>query len=181
MTDAVFAALCHPAGDNRRESPGSRSRKRRERGNIEHIHLVISLIAGSHGVPAAFAQEFGRPLWGSPSQLFDSAGHRARTLFEHRSACVAEIGLVLPQAVFDPGGVRNVASAEPEGVGRTRGPLLGSATIVLRKGTCCAKESCCHCDRKTVGVRNHIGSLTLIGVASGSHPRTAALRKKSEL
>src|SRR4029077_6124323 len=120
-------------------------------------------------------------LWNSPIQLFDSADHRAGTLFEHRSARVAEIGLVLPQAVFDPGGVRNVASAEPEGVGRTRGRLLGGATIVLRKGTCCAKECCCRCDGKTVGFRNHIGSLTLIGVASGSHPRPAALRKKSGL
>ena len=64
-------------------------------------------------------------LWNSPIQLFDSADHRAGTLFEHRSARVAEIGLVLPQALLDPGRIGNVASAEPEGVGRTGGPLLG--------------------------------------------------------
>jgi hypothetical protein len=70
------------------------------------------LIAGSHGVPAALPKKFGRPPLGSPIQLFDSAGHRAGTLFEHRPARVAEIGLVLPQALFDPGGVSNVARAQ---------------------------------------------------------------------
>jgi hypothetical protein len=78
---------------------------------------------------------------GQPIQLFDSAGHRAGTLFEHRSARVAEIGLVLPQAVLDPGGVRKVAGAESEGVGRTRGPLLGGAKIFLRRGSCRAKNA----------------------------------------
>src|SRR5581483_5215349 len=45
VTDAVLAALGHPAGDNRRQRSGSRSRERRKRGNIEHIHLRISLMA----------------------------------------------------------------------------------------------------------------------------------------
>ena len=62
---------------------------------------------------------------GSPIQLFASAGHRAGALFENRSAGIAEIGLALPQALLDHGGVGNVAGAEPEGVGRARGPLLG--------------------------------------------------------
>jgi hypothetical protein len=64
---------------------------------------------------------------GSPIQLFASAGHRAGALFENRSAGIAEIGLALPQALLDPGRIGNVASAEPEGVGRTGGPLLGGA------------------------------------------------------
>jgi hypothetical protein len=46
-------------------------------------------------------------------------------LFKNQSAGVAEIGLVLPQAVLNSGRVGNVASAKPEGVGRARGPLLG--------------------------------------------------------
>jgi len=69
-----------------------------------------------------------------PIQLFASAGYRAAALLKNQSAGIAEIGLDLPQAVLDPGVVGKVASAEPEGVGRTRGPL-------------------------TVGFRNHIGSL----------------------
>jgi hypothetical protein len=28
--------------------------------------------------------------------------------------------------------------------------------IFLRKGTCSAKQCCCHCDGKTVEFRNHI-------------------------
>jgi hypothetical protein len=40
--------------------------KRCERGNIEHVHLVISLIAGSFGISAAFAEGFGRPPIGQP-------------------------------------------------------------------------------------------------------------------
>ena len=56
MTDAVLATLSHPTGDDRRQRSGSRSRKRRKRGNIEHVHLVISLIAGSPGVSARLRQ-----------------------------------------------------------------------------------------------------------------------------
>src|ERR1700747_3570188 len=44
MTDAGFAALGTPSRDNRGQRSGSRSRKRRKRGNVEHIHLVNSLL-----------------------------------------------------------------------------------------------------------------------------------------
>ena len=98
------------------------------------------------------------PLWSGPFQLFAFGGHRAAASLENRSARVAEIGLVLPQAVLDLRGVGDVAAAESEGVGRARSPLLGGAMIFLRKGIRCAKESC-GCDRTTVGFRNHIGSL----------------------
>jgi hypothetical protein len=55
-------------------------------------------------------------------------------LLEHRPARVAEIGPVLPQAEFDAGRVETVASAEPGGVGRARGPLLWGAAIPLPRG-----------------------------------------------
>ena len=93
---------------------------------------------------------------GSPIQLFASAGHRAGALFENRSAGIAEIGLALPQALLDPGRVGNVASAEPEGVGRTGGPLLGGAAILLRSDSASAKQCCEDGDMRTRGFRNHI-------------------------
>src|SRR5215471_5234177 len=71
-----------------------------------------------------------------------------------RSAGVAEIGLVLPQAVLDPARIGDVAAAKPEGVGRARGPLLGGAAIVLRRSGCGAKQQSKHFDR-TSGFRNH--------------------------
>jgi len=112
---------------------------------------------------------------GSPIQLFASAGHRAGALFENRSAGIAEIGLALPQALLDPGRVGNVASAEPEGVGRTGGPLLGGAAILLCSGGCRTKQRCHHCDTATSGFRNHIWSLPLIDLGFRSE---AGLRKK---
>jgi hypothetical protein len=82
-----------------------------------------------------------------PIQLIASAGYRAGALFKNQSASVAEIGLVLPQAVLDPGGVRKVAGAESEGVGRTPGPLLGvprfscaKALVAQRKAAAAAME-----------------------------------------
>src|SRR4029077_17540371 len=114
MTDAILAALSHPTGDNRRQRSGSRSRKRRKRGNVEHIHLVNSLLL-VHGVSAALRKTSVALLGQSLIQLFASAGHLPGALLEHRPARVAEIGPVLPQAEFDPGRVENVASAEPEG------------------------------------------------------------------
>jgi len=72
-------------------------------------------------------------------QLLASAGDRASALLENRSAGIAQIRLVLPQAVLDPDRVGDVATAESEGVGRTGGPLLGGAAIVLRRSGCGAK------------------------------------------
>ena len=54
-----------------------------------------------------------------------SASHWAGALLENRSTRIAEIGFVLPQAVVDPGGIGNVAAAEPECVGRTGCSLFG--------------------------------------------------------
>src|SRR4029077_18103512 len=140
MTDAILAALSYPAGDNRRQRSGSRSRKRRKRGNVEHIHLVNSLLlANTASLPRLRKTSAALPR-GQPIQLFASAGHQAGALFKNQFTGLAEIGLVLPQAVLDSGRVGNVASAEAEGVGCTRGPLLGGAAILLRSGGCRTKQ-----------------------------------------
>lgn len=57
----------------------------------------------------------------------------ARALLENRSARIAEIGSVLPQAIFNPRGVGNVTAAKSEGIGCAGGPLLGSPFVVLSK------------------------------------------------
>src|SRR6516165_3393096 len=97
MTDAVFATLRHPAGDNRRQRSGSRSRERRKRRNVEHIHLSISFMGLARS----------RRL-----QLLASAGHRAGALLKNRLAGIAQIRFALPQAVLDPSRVGDVAAAE---------------------------------------------------------------------
>ena len=88
---------------------------------------------------------------GSPIQSFASAGHWAGALLEHQTTRVAKVGLALPQALFDPGRVENVASTESEGVGRARGPLLEGAAILLRRSGCGAKQCCHQCDTATSG------------------------------
>jgi len=77
-------------------------------------------------------------------------------LFEYRSACAAEIGHVLSQAVFDAGGVGKVANAEAKGVGSTRRSLLGRTAVLLRRGGCRTKQHCQCLDRKSE-FRNHVG------------------------
>ena len=67
-----------------------------------------------------------------PDLVFASTGHGAGALLEDRSARVAEIGGVLPQALLNPDRIGNGAGAEFEGVGRARGPLLRGAAILLR-------------------------------------------------
>jgi hypothetical protein len=91
--------------------------------------------------------------YGAADVIYFSAGHRAGALFKNRSAGIAEIGLVLPQAVLDSGGIGNVARAEPEGVGHTRRPLPGRAAILLRRGSGNAKRCCQDRDVRTRGFR----------------------------
>src|SRR6478609_2306836 len=65
MADAVLATLCHPACDNRRQRSGSGPRKRRNRGDVEHIHLAISLLL-AHSASRDVAARVGPPgpnLW----------------------------------------------------------------------------------------------------------------------
>src|SRR6478752_6578681 len=50
MAETVLATLGYPVGDNRGQRSGSRPRKRRKRGDVEHIHFHILLIAGSLGL-----------------------------------------------------------------------------------------------------------------------------------
>src|SRR5208283_683334 len=138
-------------------------------------------MAGSNGIAAAFAQD-ERPwlLCSGPIQLFAAAArHRSGALLENRSARVAEVGLVLPQAVLDPGGVGNIAAAESEGVGRARGPLLGGAIILLRQGAVCAKERRGCRDEETVGFPNHVGSLLSLSVDQDFNDRTRAAKDGS--
>lgn len=81
----------------------------------------------------------------------------ARALLENRSTRIAEIGRVLPQAIFNSRRVRNVTAAESEGIGRAGGPLLRSPLVVLSKSGCCEKRRQ-HRDTRAVGFRSHIGS-----------------------
>src|SRR6202047_2540082 len=99
MADAVLATLCHPACDNRRQRSGSGPRKRRNRGDVEHIHFAISLLL-AHSASRDVAARVGPPgpiLW----VLLVASG----PALEHRSARVAETKLVLPQALLDAGGI----------------------------------------------------------------------------
>src|SRR6266702_4611976 len=117
MADAVLATLGHPAGDNRRQRSGSRPRKRSNRGDVEHIHFFHLLITGSLGICGGRGSSW-------PSRFPGGfAGQKAGALFEYRSACVAEIGHVLSQAVFDSRGIGNVANAVAEGVGSAHAAL----------------------------------------------------------
>src|ERR1700730_17000426 len=109
MAETVLATLGHPVGHNRRQRSGSRPRERRKRGNVEHIHFSCLLIAGSIGFCGRRASS-----WSSRFPGLGFAGQKAGALFEYRSACVAEIGHVLSQAVFESCGVGNVATAEEE-------------------------------------------------------------------
>ena len=43
------------------------------------------------------------------------------------------------QALLDPGGIRDIASADPEGIGRAGGALLGGPEIALGETICCAE------------------------------------------
>src|SRR5258708_1799011 len=109
--------------------------------------------------------------WSGPLLSFDSAGQGVGALLENRSARLAEIGLPLPQAAFNPRGIKKVAAAKPEGVGRTRGPLLGRSPILLREGHRLTKRSR-HPDNKSRFVfRNHLASL--FKLMSSLHWQTA--------
>src|SRR5450631_1705454 len=151
MAKTVLATLGHPVGDDRRQSSGSRPRKRRKRGNVEHIHFSCLPIAGSIGLCGRRGSS-----WSSRVSGLGFAGQKAGALFEYRSACVAEIGHVLSQAVFDSRGIRNVANAQAESVGSARRPLLGGTAVLLRRGGCRAKQHCQRLDRKS-DFRNHVG------------------------
>src|SRR5260370_9608330 len=116
--------------------------------------------------------------WSGPLLSFDSAGQGVGALLENRSARLVEIGLPLPQASFNPRGIRKVAAAKPEGVGRTRGPLLGRSPILLREGDRLTKRSR-HPDNKSHFVfRNHLASLFKLMFSLHSANRIPAKRKE---
>src|ERR1700682_1024270 len=65
MADAVLATLCHPACDNLGPLSGRGPRKRRKRGDVEHIHFAISLLL-THSASRDVAARVGPPgpiLW----------------------------------------------------------------------------------------------------------------------
>src|SRR6266481_2726532 len=70
----------------------------------------------------------------------------------------------------------SVPEAEPEGIGRARGPLLGGAVIFLRRGSCRAKQCRHHCDTGTSGFRNHVRSL--LSWILGFVPKQAFVRSR---
>src|ERR1700730_11569255 len=173
MAETVLAALRQPACDKRGQRSGSGPRKRRNRGDVEHIHFSCLLIAGSIGLCGHRGSS-----WSSRFPGLGFAGQKAGALFEYRSASVAEIGHVLSQAVFDSRGVGNVANAEAEGVGSARRPLLGGTAILLRRGGCRAEQHCQRLDRKS-DFRNHVGySSDWISAQEGWISATCRAHKK---
>src|SRR6266404_1446308 len=116
--------------------------------------------------------------WSGPLLSFDSAGQGVGALLENRSARLAEIGLPLPQAAFNPRGIRNVAAANPEGVRRTRGPLLGRSPILLREGDRLTKRSRRYDNKSHFVFRNQLASLLKLMFSLDSANRIPAERRE---
>ena len=102
------------------------------------------------GALAGFSQALTRDCSLGSAHLFASDRSSCGAGLEYRPASVTQIRFSLPQTSFDLGGIRNVADAKPECIGRTCRLLLWRSPILLSDGDRPEGTGCDQDDRSKV-------------------------------